>query len=232
MSLPPLASATSLTANWPGWLHANPPSATWCNSTGSRGVTGRSPVDTTAEAHQRLVSLREPSASSRRYLGTAIRHRSGSPARGLVCQPSGSGPGGLASWTSATDTPCLITTELRCCQDAGPLCMFQQATVSMAASSQTGLRPARAGTGSGNQGGGRASPPPSESGLTRTAAPRPGGRHHAAPAPLTTYAAGPPGATLNAHRPLSAAHAEPHDLHTLTAVLDAPALRAESALYG
>src|SRR6516162_765671 len=137
MSLPPLASATSLTANWPGWLHANPPSATWCNSTGSRGVTGRSPVDTTAEAHQRFVSLREPSASSMRYLGTAIRHRSRSSARGLVCQPSGSRPGGLASWTSATDTPCSITSELRCCQDAGPLCMFQEATVSMAAFSQT-----------------------------------------------------------------------------------------------
>src|SRR6516164_9656892 len=137
MSLPPLASATSLTANWPGWLHASPPSAAWCNSTGSRGVTGRSPVDTTAEAHQRLVSLREPSRSSMRYLGTAIRHRARSSARGLVCQPSGSGPGGPASWTSATDTPCCTTSELRCCQDAGPLCMFQEATVSMATSSQT-----------------------------------------------------------------------------------------------
>src|SRR5215472_11398157 len=76
-----------------------------------------------------------------RYLGTAIRHRSRSPARGLVCQPSGSEPGGPASWTSATDTPCRTTTELRCCQDAGPLRMFQEATVSMAAFSQTAACP-------------------------------------------------------------------------------------------
>lgn len=87
--------------------------------------------------HQRVVSFREPSRSSRRYLGTAIRHRSRSPARGLVCQPSGSEPGGPASWTSATDTPCFLIREPRCRQDGRPLCTFQEATVSMAASSQT-----------------------------------------------------------------------------------------------
>jgi hypothetical protein len=44
----------------------------------------------------------------------------------------------LASWTSATDTPCFITSEVRCCQDAGSLCMFQEAMVSMAESSHWG----------------------------------------------------------------------------------------------
>ena len=81
--------------------------------------------------------------------------------------------------------------------------------------------------------GGGANPPPtwfqvrlnSDRG---TAAPRPGGRHYAASAPLATT---PPLTTVNAHRPLSAAHAELYDLHSLAAVIDAHAPRAESAIW-
>jgi hypothetical protein len=68
-------------------------------------------------------------------------------------------------------------------------------------------------------------------------APRGGGRQarrprrqgYAAPTPLTTDAA--LGPTRGArHRPLSGTHAERYDLHALTAMPDAPAPRAESAI--